>query len=106
MSEVKTIRCFPHFIGASEKALYRFSGCQEGTSLDIKFHLNFEELPDIGICKTAFYTPCQEGDLVVAVNTDEVFGINLEEGDLVMVYPETYDFEIDNNGCLLQKEVV
>ena len=101
MSEVKTIRCFPHFVGSSEKALYKFSEFQG----DISLHLNFEEVSGIGICKTAFYTPCQEGELVVAVNTEEIIGVNLEEGELIMVFSEEYDFEVDSNGCLLMKKI-
>lgn len=104
MSEVKTIECLPYFVGSSEEALYKFSWTQTSSNLDIKLHLNYEALSSLGVCKTAFYETCKEGELIVAVDTDEVFGMNLEEGDLIMVYPENYDFEIDSNGNLLISE--
>lgn len=108
MSEVKTIECLPYFVGGQEEALYKFYWPQTSSNLDIKLHLNYEALSSLGnlnVCKTAFYETCREGELIVAVNTDEVFGMNLEEGDLIMVYPENYDFEIDSNGNLLISEI-
>lgn len=105
MPEVKTIVCLPCFVGGSRNALYKFSWPQIDTNLDIKFHLNNEALLGTEVCKTAFYEKCKEGDLVVAVRTNEIFGMNLEEGDLVMVYPENYDFEVDSNGCLLMEKI-
>ena len=104
MSEVKTIECQSYFVGGTGEALYKFSWPELDTGLDIKLHLNNGALSEIGVCKMAFYENCKEGDLIVAVDTDETFGMSLENGDLIIACPEVYDFMIDIDGNLLAIE--
>lgn len=104
MPETKTIECFSKFCvfsknegskGVIETSIPKIKESSEIlVCLETKFEEDTKGLP------SCLYKGCKEGELVIGYKGEEMFSFNLEQGELIVVCPENYDFEL-KDGYLI-----
>lgn len=97
MPSIKTVECFSDFFIQSRRAKcvatlsLKPSKLEDNTQFKVLLKSSSDQE---GSIEKFLYENCKDGELVVAVKGDGMFSFNLQEGELIVVCPEGYDFEL------------
>lgn len=109
--EIKTAKCFSQFSVLSEssnnkhRAVLR-SECpkfENGSQIVVFVKNSFDE--EVSGVEKCLYEDCKEGELVIGVRGNDIFSFSLEDGELKVVCPSDYDFQLLGGELIVSKKV-